>query len=233
MTKHAEHGNINTLQASNPLWVKPGWGELTPVYYCCVWPLTSLTCIRPRCPPSYQTANRPCVSAGMAVDWCSWCLTLRLPDSCGSFSRNTGMQMRQGGEAKNSIHSFFLFTACRRGEGGVFFFLCCCSLQVNGGRFNINSLGLVSNQCSLTFVTFSGVILPSSCLTFMSISQNTRVRNKSYYEMVEWSKQMLKWREKLLTRCRFEPGGWSLTRSSPPMGVFPGAEVFSLQMGNF
>lgn len=32
------------------------------------------------------------------------------------------MQMRQGGEAKNSIHSFFLFTACRGGEGGDCFF---------------------------------------------------------------------------------------------------------------
>lgn len=167
MTKQAEHGNKNTLQASNPLWVKPGWGELTPVYYCCfdLWPLSPASVLAVLPPTKQQTElvylqGWPLTDAADVLH--SGCLIRVAP-----FRGTQGCRWDK--EEKLKI-AFILFFSLRHAEGEkeeIVFFLCCCSLQVNGGRFNINSLGLVFNQCSLTFVTFSDVILPSSCLTFI------------------------------------------------------------------
>lgn len=223
-TKQAEYGNINTLQASDRR-VKPGWGELTPVYYRSVWPLTSLTCTRPRCPPlSYQTANGSAAMLSDAADvWLSGCLIRHFPpfihQSCGSFSRNTGMQMRRG-EAKNSIHSFFSLNSMQRGRRRRFVFFCGAAVcRWMEDVFIINGLGPVWNRCSPTFVTFSGVNLAQRLFDFRVTSQNTLVRNKSYYEMVEWSKQILKWREKLLDTSwvwawRGKPGRWEFSQGN-------------------
>lgn len=155
-------------------------------------------------PTKHQTAT---VSAVMLLSYAadvllSGCLRWHFPLSSTNhvapFRGTRGCRWDEEEKLKiASLHSFFLFTACRGGEGGDFFW--CCSLQVNGGCFQ-DKLFPIMNQCALRHVTFSGLLLPSGCVTLMSISKNTLVKNKSYYEMVKLSKQMLKWRLKLLTR---------------------------------
>lgn len=123
----------------------------------------------------------------MAVVLCGWCLTLRLgrhfpprtlsTNHVAPFQGTRGCRWDKKKLKIESLHSFFLFTACRGGGGDVFFFgaaVCRWMEDV----FIINRLFPITNQCSLRHVTFSGVLSPSGCVTLKSISQNTLVKKQ-------------------------------------------------------
>lgn len=166
----------------------------------------------------------------MAAVLCGWCLALRLPEttpppplfilqSCASFSRNTGMQMRRG-EAKNSVSSFFfLFTACRGGrKRRVFFSL----VLQSAGEWRIQPKRSVSHYKPV-FERIRGIFLPSHAMQLQWQFPRT-CRPKRWAIMKELH----------LNRClngdrrispRHRTCHWAKLTASPLMGVFPGKRV--------